>query len=97
MTAITLKKGLGVYSVKCEGHATGSREVCAAISAISMTLRGYLEELGCKILKDEIGDGYFEVVFKGRGAKAAYNMAACGYRLLARDYPQYCTAKIILV
>ena len=90
MTSITLKKSLGVYSVKCEGHATGSREVCAAISAVSMTLRGYLEELGCRIIKDEIKDGYFEVAFRGWGAGAAYDMAACGYRLLARDYPEYC-------
>lgn len=90
MTKISVGQKRGVYHIKLEGHATGSSEVCAGLSAISFTLLGYLEHINAKIIRYEQRDGYLDVVFKGRKARAAYDMAVCGYWLMSQDYPEYC-------
>lgn len=90
MTKISVEHKHGEYHIKLEGHATGSSEVCAGLSAISLTLLGYLEYKNVKIIRFEQRDGYLDVVFKGRKARAAYDMAVCGYWLMSQDYPEYC-------
>ena len=90
MTKITLEKVKGAYHVKLEGHATGSQEACAAISALGCTLIGYLDHINAKVIKFDEWDGHLDVVFKGRRAGVVFDIISCGLWLMSRDYPEYC-------
>ena len=97
MTTITVSKKGRRYSVKCEGHATGSNEVCAAISAISLGLALYISAENIKINHSRVADGFFELIFTGsKKAQHAYDMAVVCYRALGEEYPEYCGVYIDL-
>lgn len=91
MTRVTLKRGR-VNTVKCEGHATGSNEVCAAASMLVYTLLGHLERRGRKPIKEEVREGYAEISFKGQ--RELYATIETGFLLLAQNYPEYCEVHI---
>lgn len=81
MTRVTLKECDGRYSVACVGHATGSCEVCAAVSTLVYTLLGWLKNAdGVALEKEEIADGYAEIEFSGgEGARVAYELIYVGF------------------
>lgn len=85
MTRVTLKEDGGRYEVICEGHATGSREVCAAVSTLVFTLLGYLKNAdGITVDREEIADGYADVEFGGGyNARAAFDLVSIGFLQLA--------------
>ena len=85
MTRVTLKEGGGRYSVVCEGHATGSVEVCAAVSTLVYTLLGYLKNAdGVAVENAELADGYAEIEFSGgECARVAYELICIGFLQLA--------------
>lgn len=87
MTRVTLKEDGGRYSVICEGHATGSVEVCAAVSTLVYTLLGYLKNAdGVAVENAELADGYAEIEFSGgECAKAAYELICIGFLQLAHS------------
>ena len=90
MTKISVSDG-DEYRVMLEGHATGSEIVCAGLSAISLTLAGYLESIDVEVIKFEECDGFVEIIWRGGvEARCAYDMARCGYWLMSREYPEYC-------
>ena len=86
MTRVTLKEGGGRYSVVCEGHATGSCEVCAAVSTLVYTLLGYLKNAdGVAVENEVIADGYAEIEFSGgECARVAYELISIGFLQLAQ-------------
>lgn len=85
MTRVTLKEDSGRYSVICEGHATGSVEVCAAVSTLVYTLLGYLKNAdGVAVENAELADGYAEIKFSGgENARVAYELICIGFLQLA--------------
>lgn len=91
MTRVTLKEDSGRYSVVCEGHATGSCEVCAAVSTLVYTLLGYLKNAdGVAVENEEIADGYAEIEFSGgECAKVAYELICIGFLQLAQAKDNY--------
>ena len=91
MTTVYLEHEGGTFAIHARGHATGSPEVCAAVSALMYTLAGWLKQ------HPEIGgiqrldDGDASVVFFDRSdaAKTAFELADVGFRQLAASYPEY--------
>ena len=81
MTRVTLKEDGGRYLVVCEGHATGSSEVCSAVSTLVYTLLGYLKNAdGVAVEKEELADGYAEIKFSGgECARVAYELICIGF------------------
>lgn len=69
----------------CEGHATGSVEVCAAVSTLVYTLLGYLKNAdGVAVENAELADGYAEIEFSGgECARVAYELICIGFLQLA--------------
>lgn len=78
------------YYLCCEGHATGSKEVCAAVSAIAYTLAGYLANAD-EWAEIDLDEGYAEIVFDSVNPKliAAWEMAVFGLRQLANSFKDY--------
>ena len=85
MTRVTLKEDGRRYSVICEGHATGSVEVCAAVSTLVYTLLGYLKNAdGVAVENAELADGYAEIEFSGgECARVAFDLICIGFLQLA--------------
>lgn len=91
MTRVTLKEDGGRYSVVCEGHATGSVEVCAAVSTLVYTLFGYLKNAdGVAIECEVLADGYAEIEFSGgENARAAYELICIGFLQLEQSSAKF--------
>lgn len=86
MTQVYLERKGGTFLVSCTGHATGSPEMCAAISCLIGTLDGWLENSGgCVERRVEPGN----VLLRFRGGsdcRTAFEMATTGFfRLQATD------------
>lgn len=96
MTSVNYSKENGEHRLQIDGHAGysyhGSDIVCAAISAISYALLGYLEN------HDEenpnfsyaTGNGSL-LVYSGSSEQidAAFDMAIIGFQQISNKYPQY--------
>jgi uncharacterized protein YsxB (DUF464 family) len=86
----TIETRDGVHRIECNGHATGSEQVCAAISALMYALAGFLGNqpnaytaiIGCKI-----ESGHSEIVFIGYDE--AFEVVRIGLLQLAKSYPEY--------
>lgn len=78
----------GIHRIECIGHATGSEQVCAAVSGLMTALAGYLvnhNEQNIKHITLESGNGV--IMFKG--AHAAFEMTKIGLLQIAQAYPKY--------
>ena len=78
MTHVSLAQRPGtIYTVTCEGHATGSLEMCAAISCLTGSLEGWVENSPHAVGKVlEIRPGFAQITFvPAEGADGA--AAAC--------------------
>lgn len=97
MTVVSLESSesgsRGIYSVKASGHATGSTEVCAAVSVLMTTLAGYVKNFASPI-DIRLASADSAVIFTGgEDAKAAYNMAKIGFLQLENSYGSYIRVK----
>ena len=94
MTQVLARREGNRCYLSATGHATGSVEVCAGVSAILYSLAGYLEnaamarELEISVLRLESGDAVIEFEADGQ-AREAYEMAVIGLIQMAQMYPQY--------
>ena len=94
MTQVIARRDGDRCYLSATGHATGSREVCAGVSAIFYALAGYLEnaamdrQLEVSVLRLEPGDAVIEFEADEQ-ARAAWEMAALGLAQMAKSYPQY--------
>ena len=80
--------------LSAQGHATGSEQVCAAVSGLLYALAGYLasavRESYIEFYKNEIEDGSMLLDFNGDEATtAAFTMAVIGLRQIAQSYPDF--------
>ena len=91
MTRVTINKGEGRYLICCEGHATGSVKVCAAVSTLMYTLLGYLKNAGdITVESEELADGYAEVEFSGsESARVVFELISIGFMQLERAHPNF--------
>lgn len=91
MTKITIQSDGMTHGLTAIGHATGSREVCAAVSAIVYALGGYLKNLeqdGAAALHSfMLESGAAEIEASGEEAMPAFGMAAIGLIQIAAKYP----------
>ena len=68
------------------GHApVGQDNVCAAVSALTYALAGYLEETG-QAARSDIRRGYADIE-GAEGCGAAFALVRCGMEQLAAAYP----------
>ncbi len=81
------------YLVTVTGHAAGSSEACAGVSAIVYALAGYLENarrdrlVNIKEVRLDSGDARLEWLGQPR-ARAAFDMAVVGLAQIAEKYPE---------
>lgn len=91
MTKIVIQSDGMTHGLTAVGHATGSREVCAAVSAIVYALGGYLKNLeldgGVELCGFMLESGAAEIEASGQEARAAFKMTAVGLLQIAAKYP----------
>lgn len=78
------------FSLSLEGHATGSVEVCAAVSCLIYSLAGYIRSSpGAAVECLELASGKAVLAFRGGAeAKGAFEAAVVGLLQLAAQYPE---------
>ena len=79
----------GERRITVSGHAgyapAGQDIVCAAVSALTYALAGYLEETG-QAARSDIRRGYADIE-GAEGCGAAFALVRCGMEQLATAYP----------
>ena len=89
MTRVYCEKEGDRYTVTAQGHATGSPEVCAAVSGILYALAGYVEN-NINFARWRMESGDVDIAFLGDGrAEAVYNMAVIGLLQIEKSHPEY--------
>lgn len=92
MTVIHARQGPDGMCISAKGHASGSPEACAAVSALLYALAGYLtnaEQDGkAQNVFTRLESGDAELRFcGGEAAQAAFRMAVIGLLQLAQAQP----------
>ena len=96
MTWVYLKRNGRHYTVSCNGHATGSVEVCAAVSCLIYTLAGWLKNSSIKVQEESIKDGEVLIRFHGgQAARAVFDLLSVGFLQLEQQYGDYISADVI--
>lgn len=91
MTKVYLEQDGNRFTVSCLGHATGSTEVCAAVSCLVYTLAGWLCNSSVDVLKEQLNDDA-EAMLQFRGenaAETAFDMVCVGFLQLMQQHPEY--------
>lgn len=87
------KPGYCRYEFTVEGHATGSVEACAGISALMQALHCYLLNVKDHVEVHEIqtnGNGFYRIDFEGgEPAFTAYMVILSGILSIEAGYPEY--------
>ena len=101
MTKIEITIADPRYSLVFDGHATGSAEVCAGISALMFSLEGFLrnneQDLFIHSAKiDQPGWGYimFELEDPSNRVKGAFELVMIGILQIEKSYPEFCSVTI---
>lgn len=97
MTTVYCEKNVDLYSVIAKGHATGSPEVCAAVSGLLYALAGYVKNKKKSLYASEwsIDSGDVFILFRGgENAKAVYDMTVIGLLQIAKSHPDYINVEL---
>lgn len=90
MTSVSLEQAGNVYTLRCEGHAKGSPEVCAAVSCLVYTLAGWLRNTEeTQILGEAMESGEAVLSFTGGAAGTAFELMRIGFLQLEKTYRAY--------
>ena len=90
MTKVVCSQDGDTYRIECQGHATGSELVCAAVSVLVTTLAGYLEnELVNSKHKLTMGDCLVEMQTTDPAAIGAWRATVFGLMQLENSFPDY--------
>ncbi len=92
MTTVTASMSGGIYRIEAHGHATGSVEVCSAVSAIICTLEAYAKKR-CNVLRCKVKSAHVILEFAGDNAGIAYEMTLEGLLRVQKAEPEYLTVK----
>ena len=92
MTRVYLERDGNLYTLSAQGHATGSVEVCAAVSALIQTLRCYLMGREAMIY-DRMTDGAAFLTLR-IDDPAPFDMVCCGLQCLEKTAPDKISVEI---
>lgn len=99
MTHVRYKHEDDKYELICEGHATGSEKVCAAVSGIVYALEGWVvnNETDVEEHECEMRPGYFRLKFRsGRPeSEAVFDMALIGLMNIEAGNAEYIDVDVI--
>lgn len=87
MTRISTAVKGNRFTIRAVGHATGSVEVCAGVSAILYALAGYLINAPVKVHALRLESGEALLDFEGGGE--AFQMAVIGLAQMGERFPGY--------
>lgn len=91
MTEVTLYCG-DSYSVRCRGHATGSPELCAAISCLMFTAAGWLHNTqDAELIYEKLDSG--DAYLRWHGGKWLYDLLKIGFLQLQKTDPEKISVK----
>lgn len=93
MTSVYAERDGNRYTIAAQGHATGSPEVCAAISGILYALAGYVrnaDDGSTLAYYERLESGIVDLSFRGGpGAEGAFDMAVIGLKQIEAQYPDF--------
>lgn len=90
MTRVTLLRSGPTYTVRCQGHATGSVEACAAVSCLVYTLAGWLHNMATLTLHEKLESADAEIIFAGgKEAETVFDMICVGFLQLEKEYSAF--------
>lgn len=95
MTKVLIERDGNLFTVRADGHATGSVETCAAVSCLLYTLAAWLQghqEIPSTIRLEE-GDA--SIVWLSEAGLPAWEMICAGFRSMAKGYAEYVDAEIV--
>ena len=100
MTQVYAERSGNRCILSAKGHATGSVEVCAAVSGILYALAGYLtnaiRERYIEFYENRMEEADVLLDFKGdEQTAAAFEMAAIGLAQIGQQYPEFLQVKYI--
>ena len=80
MTQVNLTQDGNRYTVTATGHATGSVEMCAAISALLYALEGWLANSSVNVQEKRMDDADVRIVFVGgKSCETVFDMVTIGF------------------
>ena len=97
MTEIICTEGRDNWRIEARGHATGSPEVCAAISNLVTAVAAWaMCREDVTVHESRLSSGEAVVAFTGERevCRAVWELARVDAALLERDYPQFVRATI---
>lgn len=91
MTAVYARRHGNSFLIRAKGHATGSAEVCAAISALLYSLGGYLSNADTvSNVKLRLESGDSEISFVGKNeAFAVFMLCVIGFLQIEEANREY--------
>ena len=89
MTHIVAQRGDRIHRLRAVGHASGSREVCGAVSVLLQGLWQWALDHD-SLVSATAGMGYADLAVHRTG-EWEYDFVCYVLRLLARDCPEYVT------
>lgn len=90
MTKVQVRKDGHRCVLSAQGHATGSVEVCAAVSGILYALAGYLVNHDIKISQQRMEEADVLLDFSGdECAAAAFEVAVIGLAQIGQRHPEF--------
>lgn len=89
MTKVYLCKGEEQSTIRCRGHATGSPEVCSAVSMLVYTMINDLEVL--QVPREiKIANGYADITFnRNEKTDTLYDFMKLGFNMLHESYREF--------
>lgn len=98
MTEITISMKYDKVKIRAKGHATGSEQVCSAISALMYSLEAWIiNNPDCvrKYFSDfEAGDVHIEFIPVESESYTALEFLVTGLVSLAKNYGEYVTVSV---
>lgn len=97
MTKVTLECRGSTRRLTCSGHATGSVQVCAAVTALAMALAGWTHNAqGVEVVKERLCTADVELEYiAGAENEAAFDLVTVGFLQLAAAYGEFISVEIL--
>lgn len=98
MTHVYIEQDGDRYTICAKGHATGSTEMCAAVSALLYTLAGWLRNSDTETITARLDPGDACLMFRGAAdAQTAFDLMTVGFLQLAASSPELISAETEII
>ena len=91
MTRIKARRHKRKFAIYADGHATGSEEACAGVSALLYALAGWLKNVPdrVRVFKSHMEPGQVTLIFYGEeAARTAFEVTMIGLAQIAAKFPK---------